>query len=166
MGLVDDEHAIVVRLVLKEPPQVGAGVEDVVVIADDDVCLHGGVQGQLKGTDAVPEGGLGTHRRADQRQFKERIHDAGALQLAGVIVGKLAHALVAIKHLVDATLGLGAQVHGGERGTVGGEPLQGAGGEELLGGLGGHEEHPQAVAQGVLQGRVEGRHRLADARGC
>ena len=165
VGFVDDENAIVVQLVLEEPPQVCSGVEDVVVIADDDVRLHGGIKGQLERTDTMQQGCLGAHCRAEHRQFEEGVQHARAFQFAGVIVCKLAHAFVAEEYLVETALGFGPKVNGREPCPVPGESPQSFGGEGLLGGLGGDEKYAQAVAQRMLQGREECRHRLADARG-
>src|SRR5207244_13118694 len=44
MRFVNDQHTVVVRPVLKEAPQVRPRIEDVVVIANDDVRLDGHVQ--------------------------------------------------------------------------------------------------------------------------
>ncbi len=37
VGLVNNENAVVVRPILKKPPQVGAGIKDIVVIANNHI---------------------------------------------------------------------------------------------------------------------------------
>src|SRR5262245_44606380 len=44
MRFVDDQYTIVVWRILKEAPQVGAGIEDIVVVTNNDVRFDGHVQ--------------------------------------------------------------------------------------------------------------------------
>src|SRR5262249_15910214 len=65
MRFVNDQHTVVIRPVLKEAPQVRPRIEDVVVIANDDVRLYGHIQREHNRDDPELRAQLGQGSRAD-----------------------------------------------------------------------------------------------------
>ncbi len=165
VDLVDDQDDVGEILVGGEAGERDVGVEDVVVVADRDLDAAGKLQADLEGADLGLLGGAEDVVGLDGRPgLIDAAEDAGGGELEAVVLGEAAVLLVAEDLVVGAHLRLGAQAQGAEGGVLV-EQVEDGGGHLLLGVLGGEDEQPLVVGQGVLQRREEGGDGLADAGG-
>src|ERR1051326_57406 len=162
VGLVDDEHAVAVVALLLVGLQADVRIEDVVVVADDDVGLLDELERDLERTD------LGRlcqlvgdvrvvvrHRRDDARE------EAATVHLLRVALGEWAEVLVADHLRVRAHFLFCADAQDAKRAVV--EHRQRAHGGVLLQGFRGEEEELLAEAQRLFDRGIERGDGLADA---
>ena len=170
VGLVDDHHrrtAVPGKSALEADP----GIVEVVVVAQHQIGFRKELHRQFKGTDLVLHRPLVNQIGGDDGEVRQAPPQAAAFQLAVEIPGEGAAGGMTADHVIGADLLLGPKDQAGE-----GPPrsallhprlipqTQRVGDDTLLGGLGGQEEHRQAVAAAEAQGGKKRRHRLADAR--
>ena len=119
VGLVDDEHAVAVVALLLVGLQADVRIEDVVVVADDDVGLLDELERDLERADlrrlrqlVGDVGVVVRHRRDDARE------EAAAVHLLRVALGEGAEILVAEDSVVRAHLFLRPDLERVERPLV------------------------------------------------
>ena len=113
MGLIHEEEPV--ARAVEEPPQMHHGVEEVVIVADDDVAPFAQIQPQLEGADRELLCGVGQRGPVEtagavvQKGFQGRVHPV----VVAVCVGaKLRQAGgMALDIRVEADLLLGCQGH-------------------------------------------------------
>jgi hypothetical protein len=156
VGLVDHQHRILQRVAMQQAAQPDGGVEDVVVVADDEVDLREEIETDLERADHVFSGGFEYAIRVLVLGFgDQRRQQLGADQLETVLLGVGAKLFVADDLGVGAHLGFGAQLEAPEETLLHGP--RGFDRESLLERLGGEEKNPlPAPERGADHGMQNG----------